>query len=85
MATRTTVRTATELFERYERGTRFDHNPEPTCTRFRILVDQLVQYMMDGKIAPDEMRDAAFVASVQFAALRPVKRMVYNRDDLTND
>jgi hypothetical protein len=38
--------------------------------------------MLDQKIAPDEIRDAAFLASVKYYHITPIKRFVYERDDL---
>ena len=66
---------ATELFDRYLGRPRYESG------HFHAVVDLLVAYMMENKIAPDEIRDAAFVASVKFAQLKPMDT-IYVRDDL---
>lgn len=50
--------------------------------RFHSIVNMLVALMMDQKIAPDEIRDAAFLASIKYMHLTPIRRFVYDRDDL---
>lgn len=69
-------KSATELFDRYMGRT------GPGDARFRYIVDMLVAHMMEAKIAPDEIRDAAFVASIKYMQLTPVREIVYERDDL---
>lgn len=60
-----------DLIERHHRDPKFHH-----------VVDMLVALMMDHKLAPDEIRDAAYLASIKFYQLTPIKRFVYERDDL---
>ena len=55
------------------------HHRDP---KFHSVVDLLLAYMMEHKIAPDEIRDAAYLASIKFYQLAPIKRFVYERDDL---
>jgi len=50
--------------------------------RFNALVELLVAHMIEGKWAPDEIRDAAYVASIQFMQMHPVRDIIYT-DDLT--
>ena len=68
-------------------------NDKPTSTldlfernyrdaRFRYIVEMLTAIMLEQKIAPDEIRDAAFLASIRYMHLMPVLRFVYERDDL---
>lgn len=72
----TETKSATDLFDRYM-GYRNPHD-----AKFAQIVDLLVAHMMQHKIAPDEIRDAAFVASVKFMQMNPVRQIVYKRDDL---
>ena len=76
----TEQKTATELLRRYYGEGRREFSD---C-RFSALVNMLVAYMMDQKIAPDEMRDAAFVASLKFMQLKPVRQLIYV-DDTVHD
>lgn len=66
-----------------ERRTFFDladrHRHDP---KFHNLVEMMVAMMIQDQVAPDEIRDAAFVASVKFMALRPVRNLVYTDDTL---
>jgi hypothetical protein len=41
------------------------------------MVSQMIEY----KIPPDELRDAAFVASIKFLEMHPTD-VIYRRDDL---
>jgi len=54
---------------------------QPHDAKFRQLVELMVHEMMRSKIAPDELRDAAFVASIKFLQMNPVD-VIYRRDDL---
>ena len=65
-----------DLIDRYH-----GYNADPKSQVFRHLVDLMVAEMMQNKIAPDEMRDAAFVASIKFLQMRPMD-LIYKRDDL---
>ncbi len=47
--------------------------------RFRALVDLMVSQMIEHKIAQDEIRDAAFVASIKFLEMHPVD-VIYRHD-----
>jgi len=49
------ITTYHDVHERYQRD-----------TMFRTMVDMLVQFMVKEKYTPGEMRDAAFMASLQF-------------------
>lgn len=49
--------------------------------RFHAMVEMLVAYMMSNKIAPDEIRDAAYVASIKFMSLNPVRDITYRNDE----
>ena len=69
------TKNASELYDRYMGYSRPQH------AQFRQVVDLLVAFMMQNKIAPDEIRDAAFVASVKFAEMMP-RDVIYRRDDL---
>ncbi len=53
------------------------HNRDP---RFNALVEMMVAHMISEKWAPDEVRDAAYVASIRFMQLKPVRRMIYEND-----
>ena len=55
------------------------HNRDP---KFHALVESMVAHMLHNKITPDEVRDAAYIASIKFMQLKPVRRMVYE-DDMT--
>jgi hypothetical protein len=55
------------------------HHRDP---KFHAVVDMLLSIMMAQKIAPDEIRDAAYLASIKFYQITPIKRFVYERDDL---
>ncbi len=57
------------------------HHHDP---KFHALTEMLVAYMMQNQIAPDELRDAAYVASIKFMQLRPCRELIYT-DDLHND
>lgn len=57
------------------------HQRDP---RFNALVEMLVAHMLQAKIAPDELRDAAYVASIRFMQLKPVRRLQYI-DDITKE
>lgn len=72
----TETKSATDLFNRYMGYS------DVKDARFRAIVDMLVAYMMSEKIAPDEIRDAAFVASVKYLQFNPVRQIIYERDDL---
>lgn len=48
--------------------------------RFNVLVDMMVAYMIENKIAPDELRDAAYVASIKFLQTRPASDLIYRND-----
>jgi len=48
--------------------------------KFATLVSMLVAYMAQNKLAPDEVRDAAYVASIEFMSLYPARRIVYSND-----
>lgn len=50
--------------------------------KFHALVEMLLSIMLQQKIAPDEIRDAAFLASIKFMHITPVRRFVYERDDM---
>lgn len=71
-------RSATDLFSKYS-----GWGGEPKDAKFRAIVDMLVAYMLQNKIAPDDIRDAAFVASIQYMNLQPVRDLMYVRDDLS--
>lgn len=60
----------------------YRHREDP---KFHAVVEMLVAIMLNDKIAPDELRDAAFVASIKYMHLRPVRDLVYVRDDLPQD
>jgi hypothetical protein len=49
--------------------------------KFRAIVDLMVAQMIEHKIAPDEIRDAAFLASIKFLEMHP-SDLIYRRDDL---
>ena len=66
-----TEKSTRELVDRY-----VGHWDDPRSTQFRLLVD-----MMVAQIAPDEIRDAAFVASIKFLQMHPTD-LIYRRDDL---
>ena len=72
----TTERSTADLIDRY-RGYRSD----PQSAQFNQLVDLLVSWMITHKIPPDEMRDAAFLASIKFVQMHPMD-IIYRRDDL---
>lgn len=70
-----------------------DQNTKPTSTmdlidrnhrdaKFHAIVEMLVAIMMQQKIAPDEIRDAAFLASIKYMHLTPIRQFVYERDDM---
>jgi hypothetical protein len=65
-----------DLIDRY-----MGYSTDPQSTRFRAVVDMMVAYMIQDKIAPDELRDAAFVASIMFLQMHPVD-VIYRRDDI---
>jgi hypothetical protein len=65
-----------ELIDRY-----MGYSREPKSAIFRHLVDLMVAEMDRSKIAPDELRDAAFVASIKFLQMHPMD-VIYRRDDL---
>lgn len=48
--------------------------------KFHAIVEMLVSIMLQQTIAPDEMRDAAFVASIKYMNLRPVRDLIYVDD-----
>lgn len=73
-----TEKSTRELIDRYMG---FTHQ-EPHSARFRMLVDMMVAQMIDHKIPPDELRDAAFVASIKFLQMHPMDPVVYRRDDV---
>ena len=72
----TETKSTMELIDRYQ-GYRID----PQSAVFRQLVDMMVAQMIQNKIAPDELRDAAFVASIKFLQMHPID-LIYKRDDL---
>ncbi len=76
MSETATEKSTRDLIDRY-RG--FPSRPE--SMQFRALVDLMVAYMIDHKVAPDEVRDAAFLASIRFMEIHPVD-VIYRRDDL---
>ncbi len=59
-----------DVQERYERD-----------TQFHSLVDLMVQFIIKEKYTPQEMRDAAFMASIQFDRIYRPQRFIYTRDD----
>ena len=61
-----TTKNAYDLFFRFRDDPKFHH-----------LVETLTGLMMHSKIAPDEMRDAAYVASIRFMQINPVRQMMY--------
>ena len=65
-----------DLIDRYH-GYTTDHN----SVKFRAIVDLLLAHMETNQIAPDEIRDAAFVASIAFLGRHPTD-VIYRRDDL---
>jgi len=65
-----------ELIDRY-----MGYNSGPKSAVFRTLVEMMVAQMIQHKIAPDEIRDAAFVASIKFLQMHPMD-VIYRRDDL---
>ena len=65
-----------ELIDRYQgRGKRFE------SMKFRTLVDMIYAQMAQNKLAPDEVRDAAYIAGLKFMQEHPVD-LIYRRDDL---
>lgn len=72
----TETKSTAELIDRYMGCGR------PETAQFRQLVDMMVAHMLQYKLAPDEVRDAAYVASIKFMQMNPVRRIVYERDDL---
>jgi len=70
-------RSTTELIDRYMG---YDTVKSPV---FRTLVDMMVSQMIQHKIAPDEIRDAAYIASIKFLQMHPVD-LIYRRDDLAS-
>ena len=48
--------------------------------RFHALVEMMVAYMIHDKIAPDELRDAAYIASIKFMQMHPVRNLMYTND-----
>lgn len=62
-------KTATDLFYR------FREDP-----KFHAIVETLTALMLESKIAPDEIRDAAFVASIRYMQIKPVLSMMYVDD-----
>ena len=71
-----TEKSTKELIDRY-----MGYSNEPHSARFRALVDMMVAHMIQDKIAPDEVRDAAFIASIKFLQMHPTD-LIYRRDDL---
>ena len=71
-----TEKSTRELVDRY-----VGHWDDPRSTQFRLLVDMMVAQMIQHQIAPDEIRDAAFVASIKFLQMHPTD-LIYRRDDL---
>ena len=65
-----------DLVDRY-----MGYSSEPKSAQFRALVDMMVAHMIQDHIAPDEVRDAAFVASIRFLQMHPTD-VIYRRDDL---
>lgn len=64
-----TATTLSSLCDRYRRD-----------PQFNAIVESLVAHMLHGKIAPDEIRDAAYLASIRFMQLKPVRQMDYVND-----
>ena len=56
---------------------RYDRDPQ-----FHQMVELMVQFIIKNKYTPGEMRDAAFMASIQFETIHRPFRHVYVRDDL---
>lgn len=50
--------------------------------KFHNLVEMMVAMMMRDQITPDDMRDAAYVASIKFMGLRPVRELIYFDDSI---
>ena len=71
-----TERSTNDLIDRY-----MGYSRDPKSAQFRAVVDLLVAYMIQNKIAPDEIRDAAFLASIKFLQMRPMD-VIYRRDDI---
>ena len=71
----TETKNASDLIDRYHGYS------QPQSARFHALVDMLVAHMIHEKIAPDELRDAAFVASIKYLEMHPTN-IFYRRDDL---
>jgi hypothetical protein len=71
-----TERSTNDLIDRY-----MGYSGDPKSAQFRAVVDLLVAHMTQNKIAPDEIRDAAFLASIKFLQMHPTD-VIYRRDDL---
>lgn len=72
----TETKSTRDLVDRY-----MGYSNDPKSAQFRAVVDLLVAHMIQNKIAPDEIRDAAFVASIKFLQMHPTD-VIYRRDDL---
>jgi len=71
-----TERSTRALIDRYQ-----GYRSDPMSAQFQQLVDLMVCWMIDHKIPPDELRDAAYLASIKFVRMHPID-VVYRRDDL---
>lgn len=57
-----------------------DLNDRLMCdSQFKALVDQMYCLMVSQKVAPYELRDAAYMASIQFAQMNIEPRMISAR------
>ena len=65
----TQERSFSDVMDRYQRD-----------PKFKSIVELLVCAMMNHKLAPDEIRDAAYVASIRFMQLHPVRKIIYVDD-----
>ena len=77
MAETAETKSTKDLIDRY-----MGYSSDPKSAQFRALVDMMVAYMIQDQIAPDEIRDAAFVASIKFLQMHPMD-VIYRRDDIS--